>query len=144
MSKSVCSLLAMFILGCSGSSVDRLETVPASGTVTLDGKSFGPATLDFLPTSGDKVHNASGAVKEDGTFVATTYESGDGIVPGTYTVKVSVPIESASPAPNVKNFEFTVDAGGSNSISIALESKKGNVGTLLSPEMGPSGASTDL
>lgn len=134
--------------GCSGGgdTVDRLATVPASGTLTIDGTAFGPGTLDFIPVeqSGDRFRAASAAIEEGGRFSVRTYEEGDGIVPGSYTVKVSVPLESASPAPNVEYFELTVGAAGDTNIAIDLKTKKGNEGTLLSPNLQGGGASTDL
>ena len=143
-------LLTCFCLlaGCSGGgdTVDRLATVPASGTLSVDGTAFGPGTLDFIPLeqAGDRFRAASAAVEEGGRFSVRTYEEGDGIVPGSYTVKVSVPLESASPAPNVEYFELTVGAGGDTNIVVDLKSKKGHEGTLLSPNLQGGGASTNL
>ncbi len=138
----------LFIAGCSGGgdSVDRLETVPAEGMVKIDGSPFGPGTISFIPTvqTGDRIRAASAMISADGNFKVRTYEDGDGIVPGSYNVKVSVPLESASPAPNVENFELTVGPTGDKNIFLDLKTRKGNTGTLLSPKLDGGGASTDL
>lgn len=140
--------VSCYCVGCSGSggSVDKLDTVPASGKVTVDGSPFGPGTLDLIPLdqTQDRIHAASATVEDDGSFNVRTYEDGDGIVPGAYTVKLSVPLESASPAPNVAPYELTISDSGNTEISLDLKSRKGNDGTLLSPNLDGGGASTDL
>ncbi|QDT32462.1 hypothetical protein [Thalassoglobus polymorphus] len=127
-----------FMVGCSGGAdleMDKLKTVPASGKLTIDGSPFGPATIDLIPLdSNERVRAGSAQVEEDGSFTVGTYDDDDGIVPGSYTVRVSVPLDSASPAPNVEYFEFTVGNDGDE--EIALDLKKGaGAGGLLSPDL---------
>ncbi|WP_417848458.1 hypothetical protein [Thalassoglobus sp.] len=131
-----------FMVGCSGGAdleMDKLKTVPASGKLTIDGSPFGPATIDLIPLdSNERVRAGSALVAEDGSFTVGTYDDDDGIVPGSYTVRVSVPLDSASPAPNVEYFEFTVGDDGDK--EIALDLKKGTgAGGLLSPDLGGGG-----
>lgn len=141
-------MACLFFVGCSGggSSGNRLETVPAAGNLTLDGSAFGPCTLDLIPVENQedgRFRSATGHVSDDGSFVVGTYDDDDGIVPGSYTVQVNVPLESATPAPNVEYFEFTVGEDGNKEISISLKTASG-AGSLMSPELKGGGASTDL
>lgn len=141
------TLSCALVAGCSKSSdnVDRLETVPASGKLTLDGTAYGPATLDLLPLSkaGERSRSASAKVGDDGSFVVGTYEEDDGIVPGDFSVRLNL-LDSAMAAPNVEDFQFTVGNDGNEDLTIDLKSKKNDAGTLMSPKLESGGASTAL
>jgi hypothetical protein len=80
----VAMMASMVIIGCGGDP-DQISAVPASGTVTYNGKPIETGTIGFLPKTG---RPASGAIK-DGQFTLTTYESGDGATPGKHRVIVS-------------------------------------------------------
>jgi hypothetical protein len=142
-------LIPMFLccsvfLGCSEAGPERLPTVPAGGMVMLEGDLVGEATLDFIPTAaGTEICSATAQVAADGTFTVTTYDEGDGIVVGSYNVKVTFPIENASP-PNIAPFELTIAAGGDADLLINLTPQKGTKGTLMSPELDSGGAGTNL
>jgi hypothetical protein len=80
------------LAGCSGG--NGLPLVPVSGVVTFSG---GPPPKEgrviFSQLSGTGVKglpNRPGraAFGTDGKFVAMTFESGDGLLPGTYDVRV--------------------------------------------------------
>jgi len=90
------SLLAghfMFVAGCGGGPADAPKTVPAKGTVTVDGKGIAKLAVVFMPDHG-KI--ATGETDSEGHFTLTTNTSGDGAVVGTYKVAVT-PIVEVSP-----------------------------------------------
>lgn len=62
-------------------------TAPVTGTVTFQGKPLPAGTVIFTPTAGGPP--ATGEIQPDGTYTLTTFEDGDGAVPGTHGVAVS-------------------------------------------------------
>lgn len=91
-------LLATLVAGC-GSSPDsnRLETKPVMGVVKFKGQPVSGATVTFLAKN--KTPGSTGQTDAEGRFVMTTYEHGDGVVPGEYDVTIvkfeTPPAESA-------------------------------------------------
>ena len=75
--------LALTMLGCGPK---YPETVPVSGTVTLDKKPVAGAAVVFTPTEGDR---ATGTTDPSGKFELSTYRLGDGAVPGKHRVTVT-------------------------------------------------------
>lgn len=71
----------------AGAGCGRPRPVPVKGTVTLDGKPLSGATVAFSPLD-PAGHAATGATADDGSFRLTTYEPGDGALPGEYKVIV--------------------------------------------------------
>jgi len=63
----------------------RLDVVPASGKVLLDGQPLTTGAIFVIPEQG---RAASGTIGPDGRFTLTTYEEGDGCIPGTHPVQV--------------------------------------------------------
>tara|TARA_R110002095_G_scaffold216308_1_gene213012 strand:+ start:3967 stop:4506 length:540 start_codon:yes stop_codon:yes gene_type:complete len=82
-----CLLCSLFFsaAGCSGKS-DQLPTAEVSGKITFEGEPLQRGTIVFFPESGKR--NATGEIKEDGTYTLTTYENGDGAFPGAHTVTI--------------------------------------------------------
>lgn len=79
--------LSALLIGCGGS--DRATVYPTSGTVLYDGKPMmGGGAISFIPISTQKGKTAGGTIKEDGTFVMSTYEEGDGSISGEFRVVV--------------------------------------------------------
>lgn len=74
------------VAGCGGGGPD-LGTVPAGGTVTLDGTPVEGAVVTFSPDG--EGHAAAGITDAAGVYVLTTQVKGDGAVPGSYQVIVS-------------------------------------------------------
>ncbi len=92
-------LVAMACLaGCGGAGGDRPETVPVTGTVTLDGTPVAGATVAFSPSAGGG-RSAHGITDANGRFKLTTFEAGDGAMPGSYKVGVSKTAGPAQAAP---------------------------------------------
>ena len=77
---AVIALLFEMFVGCGQS-----ETVPVTGTVTLNGQPATEAEVIFTPSKG---RVASGATDAAGRFTLSTNKSGDGAVPGDHKVTV--------------------------------------------------------
>jgi hypothetical protein len=109
MSRNVVALgllagLAIALAGCGGGVSDEPETVPAKGTLMIDGK---PPTMKmsiaFTPTDGKKL--AAGETDEQGNFVLKTNETLDGAVPGTYNVSVTHIYEVTEAMPGMDGYK---------------------------------------
>jgi hypothetical protein len=125
--------------GCSsdaGAGAAKAKTVPFTGKITVDGKSPGLVKVQFLPKGSEGgVRTAYADVKEDGSFSATTYVTGDGIVPGKYTVRVGgdADVSSTDPAAmmsavtgtSIESIEVDVPAEGLTDIALNMKSTSG-------------------
>ena len=92
-------------VGCTGS---KLPIVPTTGKVTYGGGEW-PAdgTIFFTPISVEEGYPrrpATGRFKSDGAFKVTSFKPDDGLVPGTYSVKVTC-YEKQPDASNQITFE---------------------------------------
>ena len=80
----------LFAAACGGP--DRPPTVKVSGKVTFDGASPPAAgTIYFNPITvaeGLPRRPGSGEFDSEGNYSVTSFEQGDGLVPGTYAVKI--------------------------------------------------------
>jgi hypothetical protein len=66
-------------------------TIPIRGEVYFKGaplKEMPQGLVHYIPKSSDG-RQASGRLQPDGSFVLTTFQSGDGVVPGEYDIVVS-------------------------------------------------------
>lgn len=79
------TILLPGILLLSGCGDGRPVRVPVSGQVLLDGK---PVPLGFIRLLNDGGRPAQGTLDSEGRFRLTTYDDGDGCVPGTHPVEV--------------------------------------------------------
>ena len=84
--------------GGSGAPDKRPERVAFGGTAMLNGATIEDGLITFHPVGSG--NGASGKTDSDGKFVMSTFESGDGVVPGEYTVTV-LKIEVADAASSV-------------------------------------------
>jgi hypothetical protein len=77
-------------MGCGSSGPDM---VPLRGEVTLDGEPLRDVTqgiVRYTPKqSGGPTREASARIQPDGTFEMTTFQKGDGVVAGEYSITVS-------------------------------------------------------
>ena len=86
-----------FVCISAGCGSGHPETVKVTGTVTLDGTPVEGATVAFfLPDAGQP---ARGVTDASGNFTLTTFEAGDGAMPGQHKVAVSK-IDESSQAPS--------------------------------------------
>lgn len=80
-----CLLFVLPLAGCfGGDHPARPSRTPVEGVVTLDGAPLTDAVIIFQPQ--DHSHAAFGQTGSDGRFELTTFEKGDGAVPGTFKV----------------------------------------------------------
>jgi hypothetical protein len=83
---------ALCLLGCGGGGgpkpIEKLPTVPVTGTVTLRGKALPDASIIFSRADG-KV-NPRGISDASGNFQLSTYGNNDGAPVGSYKVTVAV------------------------------------------------------
>ncbi|PQO44611.1 hypothetical protein [Blastopirellula marina] len=87
-------LTAFLSSGCGGTST-QMDVAPTSGRVEFQGKPVADVYVQLMPTetsgTSDKPGKAAGgATDSDGKFVLSTYESGDGAIPGKHRVTISV------------------------------------------------------
>ncbi len=74
------------VVGCSSSSDDRPETVPAEGVVTYKGQPLADATVTLTPVGGK--YAASGKTDAEGHFTLRAFADKEGVVPGEYRVAI--------------------------------------------------------
>lgn len=74
------------LVGC-GQVDDRPERYPASGTVMQGGQPVAGAAVSFVPKSSSGT-SAFATTDDTGKFQLTTFDPGDGAIPGEYHVKV--------------------------------------------------------
>jgi hypothetical protein len=102
----VLPLLALLLTGCGN---NLPQTIRVSGRVTFDGQPpVSPGTVYFLPvTAGEGFPSrpATGDYDKDGAFQATTFERGDGLMPGKYLMHIeswsSPPMNDGKPGKSV-------------------------------------------
>lgn len=85
---SLLSWAALLVVsGCSGGP-DLPETVPVTGTVMYQGEPLAGATVTFR-NSEQGARPATAITDDNGAFQLTTFEEGDGAVPGKHVVTVT-------------------------------------------------------
>lgn len=82
--------LLISCIGCNAS--DRPKTIPVAGKITFDGNppQF-PGGIFFAPLEVEEGYPRRGGralFDVDGSFQATSFDDGDGLVPGTYRVRI--------------------------------------------------------
>lgn len=80
-------LAAAWLSAAAGCGGGGLETVPVSGTVSLDGKPLDHGFVRFVPVDTTKGRLATGTIQKDGKFTLSTANS-DGVLLGDYKVVV--------------------------------------------------------
>lgn len=97
------SLVVVLILlaGCSGDDKwkqDRPKTVPAEGTITLNGKPLEDATIVLTSDS----NGCSGKSDKEGKFKLEAFSPDPGAVPGSYKVMITKAEYPLTPDPSEK------------------------------------------
>lgn len=132
------SLVVLSVTGCGGDEAvgSREETVPLTGTLLVDGQPKGDSTVTFTPVDSEGgARTAYATTEADGSFEATTYVTGDGIVPGKYKISLGAAGDASSTDPakmmaavqgmSVRESEIDVPADGLTGIEIKLVSESG-------------------
>ncbi|MDR3109193.1 MAG: hypothetical protein LBU65_05835 [Planctomycetaceae bacterium] len=82
----ICIFAAVF--GCG----ENRGLVTVRGTVSCGGQALpGGGSVSFTPAGGqtlDKIRRGTAKFGTDGKFAASTWEQGDGLLPGKYTVRI--------------------------------------------------------
>lgn len=86
-SPAVSVALICITVGCDGT--NRPSTVKVSGGVKVNGKPMTKGRIRFIPEESSEGKTAIGDIDETGHFRLSTFEPGDGIVPGMYVADVS-------------------------------------------------------
>lgn len=83
--------LSLLLAGCQGSEgkIKLPKTVPASGTVTLDGKPLEGAAVMFFSTGNSAGSDSMGSTDSAGKYSLSLVHGGSGAPPGNYKVIVS-------------------------------------------------------
>ncbi|MDG3007167.1 hypothetical protein [Paludisphaera mucosa] len=82
-------LLAILCPGCDSGDppLPPSAAAPAKGRITHRGKPLTGGRITLEPTDGGR--EAKGDVQPDGTFVLTTFQEGDGALPGVHRVSIA-------------------------------------------------------
>ena len=95
-------IVVLAFVACLGGCGNPHGTVKVTGRVTVDGEAPpGEGTITFTvvePEDGFPSRPAMARFGKDGTYSTTTYDPGDGLLPGTYKVAV----ECYETAPNME------------------------------------------
>jgi hypothetical protein len=78
------AVLGFAAAGCGSADPNEARPVSAAGTITYQGKPLAQGQVQFVPEKG---RAASGTI-ENGRFVMTTFNEGDGAIPGLHKVGV--------------------------------------------------------
>ena len=142
------SIACALIVGCS----NHPDVALARGVVKMDGKALPGGRVMFQPIAvgEDKIvgKSAMGQIQEDGSFVLTTYEDGDGATVGSHQAVVMENRQDDDPnsdrptrkGPRIgvvtlNDITFDVVAGEENVFTIELDSRSHAVRDAL-PEKG--------
>ncbi len=85
------ALITLPVAGCgSASKVGQVPVIPVTGKVVFQGQTTPGALVVYHPAQEGSLAAppAQATVRDDGTFVLTTYTANDGAAPGEYKVTV--------------------------------------------------------
>lgn len=141
---AIAAFIALVSAGC-GNGMPR--TVPVSGRVTFDGQAPpGPGTVWFLTqeaAAGFPSRPATGDFDKEGYYRAKTFDPGDGLLPGKYTMRIDCwetppnmegkPVKSFLPS----KYQSADTSGFQVEITTDLRSKEVNLDVIT---VGPAAA----
>lgn len=134
-----CCLLSI-LLGCGGGANGRRDVYPVSGTIKFAGAPVIGAVVSFTPRDGQPA--AVGRTDDQGHYVVTTYEGGDGAAVGSYAVIV---MKFAAKA-EVNDLDASHSPDGSTPIdsghNASSAQSTGDEGALLPPIYADSSTTT--
>lgn len=93
---SACAFVLAMVSGCGGDNF--ANPVPVSGKIMFNGNPVEDARVTFHWTGEGDGRSASGKTNAQGEFSLTTFSTGDGAIPGEYTVTVAKTPPSAAGA----------------------------------------------
>jgi hypothetical protein len=82
------------LVGCDSAQ----QVAKVAGEVTFNGNKISTGTVTFYPLQGGRP--STGTIRPDGSYVLSTFASGDGALPGDYKVSIEAKsVTGAVPAP---------------------------------------------
>lgn len=105
--------------GC-GRGGGRPATVRVSGVVTLNGRPVPETRIRFTPESEQSGRTAIGDTDASGKFTLSTFEPGDGIVPGIYDVDLT---SNAVPQAAVDTTDLTAKLAATEAATESIPEK---------------------
>jgi hypothetical protein len=126
------------VAGCGSAGDDLPRTVPAEGTVTLDGKPVEGASVVLVPAA-EGTTGAYGTTDASGRFALRAFEEKEGAIPGAYKVQVSKTVEVKLSGP-----KGSVDGGDPVRFDYGVPAKYTGVTTSGLTATIPESGTTDL
>ncbi|MBX3452209.1 MAG: hypothetical protein KF777_21820 [Planctomycetaceae bacterium] len=124
---------AWFSIGCGGGGSKQLPVVTVKGTVFVDDKPFGPGQLTLTPQNGgeqDLRPIIGGTIKADGSYVLTTYNTGDGAPVGEYSAVLGSGEAPKAGSTDPAEMMAAISGGGSKTDTIKVTVPDGGTETL--------------
>lgn len=104
-------LCSLAVQGCGGGAGGPTP-VKVRGLIKYNGQPVTSGSVMFNPADPQKGHMAQGSIEKDGTFSLSSYSTGDGVLPGSYTVTVN----SSLPGTEVLTKDKGTGIGGKSAI----------------------------
>lgn len=115
----------LFLAGCGKSGP---ELVPVHGRVTYGGGQWPTAGILYFtpdkPAAGLPARPARAEFGPDGSYSATSFEKGDGLIPGHYLISVECwkePPQMGSPKPPVSYVPDKFQSGQTSGLELTIE-----------------------
>ncbi|MCC7475299.1 MAG: lipoprotein [Pirellulales bacterium] len=108
--RSLSVILAFAVVVVAGCGPKGPLTIPVRGEVWYQGaalQNVPQGLVRYVPKSPDVGRQASGRIQPDGSFRLTTFQEGDGVVPGEYNISVTA---YSSQAPTREQLESAAGA----------------------------------
>lgn len=134
----VSGLLLAAFSGCGGGETPSKPlptTVPATGTVLLDGKPLSLATVLFVPSGATKGIECVGYTDENGKFSLEQLRGAAGAPPGEYRVVVSRYLKNGQPV-KLGPEEFPANVGAVESMPLKYSSPTESILVATVPPSG--------
>jgi hypothetical protein len=96
---AICRLSLAVAGGCGDAGGPKPPMGKVKGTVTYNGRPLPKVVVTFVPIvgkGGDTGQSASGTTESDGTFVLTTFNTGDGAIAGQHAATVKEDLVATS------------------------------------------------
>lgn len=122
----------VWLLLFAGCGSDRPETVPVTGQVTLDGGAWPNQGIIIFtpvePAKGLPRRPGRAAFDREGNFTASSYDDGDGLVPGRYRAAIHCgePIEDDT-TPTVSHVPIKYQTAAQSDWEIVVEPGSGGI-----------------
>ena len=94
-------IFLVVVLACAGCGDEwKVASYPAKGTISINGKAPAGALVELFPTTktDERKSRPWGLVKDDGTYVLSTYDGEPGAPAGDYLVTIKWPPDASKPS----------------------------------------------